>query len=126
MASVISLSHLPSLLPHLPCGQQQPVCQLPRYPISQHQNPLLAQQAQFPLPLPLYTPAPATQNQQSVLHPVLSQKHHHQRPLWSCQSTTHSCEPISFDSYHTQTPTPKTALALRRLLDYNKEDLKER
>ena len=83
MTSDKSLSCLSNLPPHPPCGQQ-PARQLLRHPISQLQNPLAkAQQAQFPLPLPQHTPAPATQNQQSALHPVLSQNHHHQRLLWS-------------------------------------------
>ena len=42
-----------------------------------------AHPAQFPLPLPQHTPAPTIQNQQSALHSVLSQNHHHQRLLWS-------------------------------------------
>ena len=81
-----------------------------------------AHQAQFPLLLPQDTPAPATQNQQSALHSVLSQSHHRQRLFWSptrpAKITTHPCEPIGLDSSHTQMPTPhKTALALRILTD---------
>ena len=57
-------------------ASHQPTLEPPPPPLDK------AQQAQFPLLLPQHIPAPATQNQQSALQPVLSQKHH-KRLLWS-------------------------------------------
>ena len=103
MTSDTSLSGLPSLLPHPPCSQWQPVCQLPGHPISQPQNPLLAS-SHHPCPSTPQLQLPRIGSQCSTLS---SPGNATTRGCWGALtdhhwSTTHPCEPISLDSSHTQ------------------------
>ena len=106
MTSDKSLSCLPKLPPHPPCGQQPARQYSGIQPANSGTPPSEGPPSTVPTAAAPAHPSSNYPNQQSALHSVLSQNHQHQRLLWSPTRPAKTHHPLLWAHWPRPLPHP--------------------